>query len=355
MNVSKVVEEFLTSHKVAASVLYAEEKHPLYRVFISLDAGTQLSKLMNLSSEIGLALKAKDVPIIQPLYSQGSVKLEFLLDEYPIVDFHTLVKNTDFSFYELPCLLGASDIDKPLVVDLKSAPHMLIGGTTGSGKSMILHSVLNSLMQVAATKAIEFVLIDPKHVEFALYAKNKYLAKPMVCTTVDSAESALNWAVKKMNERLALLSNTACRDWESYRKLGHANKKPYTVIVIDELSDLLLSGKKSIKQNLTMLAQKSRAAGIHLVVATQHPSAKVLSSELRANFSTVVGCKVASAVHSRVLFGVSGAQNLLGCGDALINGSGMDMLRFKGCFVDFAKVEAAQKRMRPSFLSRMLG
>ena len=353
MTDKEILESFFKTNKIKAEVVLAEDRFPLNRFFIKMGAETQISDISKYSREIGLALKALDAPIVQTLYKEGMLRLEVMLGEHPTISYSDLENQIPFNEHALPCILGAKNIVEPLVIDLQKAPHILLGGTTGSGKSIMLHAMINSLMQKAALENnVKFALIDPKQVEFIGYKKYKNLFAPIANSPVE-ATSLLESLVLEMEARLANLKKHGARDISGL-KPRLRKKMPYIVLFIDELSDLFISNKKS-KSLLIQLAQKSRAAGIHIVAATQHPSAKIIPGELKANFPYVIGCKVASAIHSRILFENGGAEKLLGNGDAILNGGNYDMQRFKGCYLSMEEIEKRQKLFRKGFFQKRLG
>lgn len=346
------VNRFFKSKGVDATVVQAEEVYPLSRFSIELGDDAQVSHVEKYSRELGLELKSLHQPIFKTNYSEGVIEAEVMLDNHPTIRFENLINSLDLSKYILPCLLGTEDVDSPFVIDLQKAPHILIGGSTGSGKSMMLHCAISSLMRYAHISYTKFLLFDPKHVEFSAYKKSKHLCGPII-TSGSEANDSLKSLVETMESRLGLLSKLGVRNVsELPLKKRKKHKLNYIVCVIDELSDLFV-GNKHIKKNLQRLLQKCRSSGIHFIVATQHPSAKVVPGELKANLPYVVGCRVASAAHSRVLFEQSGAERLLGNGDALVSGGDYNMSRFKGALVESSFLEVEQKTMQRSFFARI--
>lgn len=350
MSMQTTVAELLLNHKVDFDSVKLEENHPMYSVYVNPKNNSSLRKAQRLAPILGMKLNSISEPIVKIDYEKGMLHFGLLMDNHPLVNYHEFVSEQTL-VGEIPCFLGTKDITKPIVLDLQTAPHVIIGGTTGSGKSMMLHCIINSLFAVAE-KGIDVSLIDPKYVEFVPYASCKFTKS--IANTKECSYRIISEHIEEMNRRLQLLNKKGLRDWKDYRKKGSAHKKPYKIIIIDELSDLILSSGKAFQDLLVHLLQKSRAAGIHVVAATQHPSSKVIPGELRANFPCVIGCKVASSTHSRVLFGCNGAEKLIGKGDAYINGLGFNMQRFQGALVDMNIVDKNQRKISNSWFHRFL-
>ena len=347
MTRTEELDSLLAGMKIDAKVIRDEINFPYNKFWIALGPKETLKRIENKSVEIGLGMKAS-APICTPDYEAGAIVLEFMEGVHPLVDFDSSVKKFGFSDganvlsshilkknkggaseYELPCFLGVTDVTKPLVVDLVDFPHLLIAGGTGSGKSVCMHSIYQSLRMHSKQNRVKFVLIDPKILEFARYEGDSSL-KYSVATTPEQADAVLLDLTKEMNKRLVMLKKSGCRDLKEYRqKTGHGS---YIVVFIDELSDLMQASGKRFEDSLCKLAQKSRAAGIHIVQATQYPKADIITSKIKANFDGRICFKVADAPQSRVMLGDknNGAAYLEGKGDAYLSGSTFNMLRFRG-------------------------
>jgi len=227
----------------------------------------------------------------------------------------------------------------PYVLDITKAPHILISGTTGSGKSSIIHSCIISILWKYSPENISLVLIDPKYVEYAYYEKIPHLALP-IARSIDEIENSLNYCLDKMRERYKILSEKKVKNIkEFFEKYPEENiSMPYLVIFIDEYADIIMQ-KKSLEDSIIRLAQMSRAAGIHIILSTQRPSVNIVTGILKANFPTRIACKVSSSIDSRVILGIDGAERLLGGGDMLIfNNSGL-IERFHGIYIDLETME----------------
>mgnify|MGYP001568131531 CR=1 FL=1 len=348
-------ENVLTSLGIKAKVESVEENYPLCRYFIRLDPQTRLAKLEGMAEDIALAMRPIAPPVIRPAFNSGQVIVEMMFAEHPIVEFDRLFN--DNMPGNLPLLLGATDIATPLVIDLAKMPHLIVAGTTGSGKSMLLHAMISSIMRTYASVGIKLALVDPKLVEFDRYSKHPALLYPVV-NDADLAIDMLNDLKDEMNNRYKVFQKYQCRDISEYRV--KFKKIPYIVLVIDELADLMRV--KGFEKLLCELAQKSRAAGIHIVAATQHPSSKVLTGEIRANFPSKIACKVSTQVHSRVVLDRNGAENLLGKGDALLLDEAGGTFRFRGALVNHSNSAQRPRSKSPddksskskSFFERLL-
>jgi S-DNA-T family DNA segregation ATPase FtsK/SpoIIIE len=319
-------EGTLTSLGIKAKVESVDEKFPLCRYFVRLDPQTRLSKLEGMAEDIALAMRPIAPPVIRPAFNTGQVIVEMMFDSHPTIPFSSIFDPTAEG--NIPLTIGTTDITKPLVIDLTKMPHLIVAGTTGSGKSMLLHAMISSIIKLYSDIGIKLALVDPKLVEFDRYAKHPALLYPVV-NDAELAIDMLQDLRDEMNNRYRVFQKYKCRDILEYRE--KVRKIPFIVLVIDELADLMRV--KGFEKLLCELAQKSRAAGIHIIAATQHPSSKVLTGEIRANFPSKIACKVTTQVHSRVVLDRHGAENLLGKGDALLLDEAGNTFRFRGAFV----------------------
>jgi len=295
---------------------------------ILLNPGGTFRRLEQFSTEIALSLKALSEPLIYPVTKEGIIRMEITVSEPGNVYFKDIVSSDVFneSRAKLPLALGKNRTGEPIIVDLAAMPHLLVGGATGSGKSIMLQTIINSLL-INEKQFINFALIDPKRVEFSYYNSLSQLYGP-VARDVDGAMSLLERLVAEMENRFAKLEKAGVRDINSYK-----GRMPYIVVVIDELADLMMVSKKSTQGYICRLAQKSRACGIHLIIATQRPSVDVVTGLIKANFPARLSCQVSSAIDSRILLDRNGAERLSGNGDAIINCSEYNFVRFKGSYI----------------------
>jgi S-DNA-T family DNA segregation ATPase FtsK/SpoIIIE len=284
-------------------------------------------------------------PIIKTLLDKGLVEIEVLSNRIETVLFDKVIDNLETVDCEVPLVLGKSYNGNDLIVDLASMPHLLIAGATGSGKSILLHSILSGLMKF--DKGIRLALIDPKKVEFTYYNKIKHLKYPII-TDFEDALIVLKDLVSEMENRFSRMEKYSVNNIKSFNEIKQNRfvrffrKKefmPYLVVIIDEFSDLIQTSKKDFQKYISLLAQKARACGIHIIIATQRPSADVVTGLIKANFPARISMRVSSAVDSRVILGRNGAEKLLGRGDAILDSVGHSMLRFQGSYITPREVQ----------------
>ncbi len=326
---------------------------------IALETGLRLNKVTTLSEDIALKLKVPSVRIVAPLPGRDTVGIEVPNEHRQTVRLKELILATQAKAakMKLPVFLGKDVEGRPLCYDLADMPHLLIAGRTGTGKSVCLNTVLQSFLFTRRPDECRLILIDPKQVEFSGYANIPHLMHPVV-TKNEKAEAILSWAVDKMEERYELLRRARVRNIASYNELGWEEvlrrvdpqdenerqklpaKMPYVVIVIDEVGDLLMSMKKEVESHIIRLAQKSRAAGIHLILATQRPTVDVVTGLIKSNLPARICFQVASRSDSGVVLDEKGAEKLLGRGDMLFLQPGTSTLvRGQGAYVDDQEIE----------------
>ncbi|MEA2109358.1 MAG: DNA translocase FtsK [Pseudomonadota bacterium] len=313
-------------------------------------AGTKLSKIASLADDLALALSALSVRIIAPIPGKSVVGIEIPNLERENVYFKELITSTAFQDTKspLPLALGKDIGGSPFVTDLTKMPHLLIAGSTGSGKSVAINSMICSILFKAPPEQVRFILVDPKMLELSVYDNIPNLLLPVV-TNPKRAAAALRWAVEEMEHRYTLMSESGTRNINSYNRLARKNARqhdkedglqteilPYIVIVIDELADLMMIAAKEVESSITRLAQMARAAGIHLILATQRPSVDVITGLIKANFPARISFRVSSKIDSRTILDSMGAEHLLGNGDMLFlqPGSGTsNFTRLHGAFL----------------------
>lgn len=319
--------------KVKATVIKSRDEGSFLIFDIILNPGGTFRKLESCSMEIALALKSLANPLIYPVTSKGIIKMEVMIAPLDTIFFNNVISSKDFinSNFRLPLALGETRDGTKLIVDLVEMPHLLIGGSTGSGKSILLQTIINSIILSKAN--FRLALIDPKRVEFSYYNNLSYLYGP-ISNDVFSSIDLLHKLVEEMDRRFFLFEKVGCRDISCYKK-----PMPYIIIVIDELADLMMVSKKEVQILICRLAQKSRACGIHLVIATQRPSVNVITGLIKANFPSRISCKVSSIVDSRTILDRSGAEKLAGKGDAIIDCSYFNFKRFKGAYISEEEIK----------------
>ncbi len=306
------------------------------------EAGTKINKIASLSDDLAMALKATRVRIVAPIPGKDVVGIEVPNDNRETVYLKELLSKDTFTKDNSPIFLSlGKDISGlPKFMDLKKAPHLMIAGTTGSGKSVFLHSIITSMLFKATPQDLRFIMIDPKMLELSGYEDIPHLLHPVVTDPKKSA-AALKWAVKEMETRYKLLSDIGVRDIDSYNEKVQKNIDynpstdvlPYIVIIIDELADLMFVAPNEIKESITRLSQMARAAGIHLIVASQRPSADVVAGLIKANFPARISFAVSSKTDSRIILDSSGAEELLGKGDMLLLQPPNNLIRIQGSII----------------------
>lgn len=313
--------------------------------------GVKVSRIANLSDDIGRALMATTVRIEAPIPGKDSVGIEIPNRKRQTVFLRDVFESRNFTGNSSPLTvaLGKDIRGAPFVADLGRMPHLLVAGATGQGKSVFLNSILLSLLYKATPDQLKLLLIDPKRIELAVYAKLPHLVHPVV-TDMMLAQSALEWAVHEMDQRYESMARLGVRNIASYNeRLMKAGEElpeeaiglepmPYLVIVIDELADLMMTAAKEVQQHIIRLAQLARAAGIHLILATQRPSVDVVTGLIKANFPTRISFQVTSRHDSRTILDSIGAEKLLGRGDMLYMPGGSQIKRLHGCLVEDAEI-----------------
>ena len=312
------------------------------------EPGTKINKIASLSNDLAMALKATRIRIIAPIPGKDVIGIEVPNDLRETVYLKELLSKDQFKKSSSPInlSLGKDISGVPLFTDLKTAPHLMIAGTTGSGKSVFLHSIITSMLYKATPRELKFIMIDPKMLELSGYEDIPHLLHPVV-TDPKKAAAALKWAVKEMETRYKLLSDIGVRDIDSYNQKIESNKDydvltdslPFIVIIIDELADLMFVAPNEIKESITRLSQMARAAGIHLIVASQRPSADVVAGLIKANFPSRISFAVSSKVDSRIILDSSGAEELLGKGDMLLLRPPNNLVRVQGAIISDKEIE----------------
>ncbi len=288
--------------------------------------GIKLSKILTLVDDLALGLSAKSVRIIAPIPGKDVVGIEISNPKRELVYLKEILESSVFKNSDSPLTiaLGKDVSGNPVVTDLRKLPHLLIAGSTGSGKSIFLHSVILSLIYKSPPETIKFLMIDPKRIELSVYEKIPYLLHPVVLDP-KTATKALRWLVDEMDRRYAIFEEVGARNLDSYNE-NFEEKLPYIIVIIDELADLMVVSSREVETLLTRLAQMARAAGIHLLVATQRPSVDIITGTIKVNFPARISFQVTSKVDSRTILDTQGAERLLGAGDMLFMPPGSSYL-----------------------------
>ena len=341
------LEETLHSFNIDAQVTNVTQGPAVTRYEVHPNSGVKVKGIKNLADDIALNMEAKSIRIEAPIPGKPAVGIEIENDRINMVTVRELIDSAAFKKSEskITFAVGKDIAGKAIVADLKSMPHLLIAGSTGSGKSVCINSIITSILYKARPDEVKLVLIDPKVVELSNYNGIPHLLIPVV-TDPPKAAAALNWAVAEMDDRYRKFAEERVRDLGSYneamiKKGQEEDKMPQIVIVIDELADLMMAAPSQVEESICRLAQKARAAGMHLIVATQRPSVDVITGVIKANIPSRIAFAVSSQVDSRTILDMSGAEKLVGKGDMLFNplGSGKPV-RVQGPFISDSEVQA---------------
>ena len=344
---SKQLEKVLLDFGVKAKVIRATRGPVITRYELALAPGVKISKIVNLADDIALGLAARDVRIEAPIPGKAAIGIEVPNKEARPVTLREVLETTIFGEYssKLKVAFGKDIADQPIIGDLIKMPHLLVAGATGSGKSVCITSIINSILYNATPEEVKFLLVDPKIVELSQYNGIPHLLAPVVIDPKKAA-SALKWIVQEMENRYELFAAAGVRDIERYNKIKDGetiNWKPalpFIVVVIDESADLMMVAAGEVEEAICRLAQMARAAGIHLVIATQRPSVDVITGVIKANIPSRISFAVSSQIDSRTILDATGAEKLLGRGDMLYSPLGVNKaLRVQGCLVTDDEVQ----------------
>jgi len=307
--------------------------------------GVKVSKIINLSEDLARNTSSTSTRV-SVIPGKNTVGIEIPNEEREGVSLREIISYDKFQKKDvrLPIALGKSISGMPIVGDLTSMPHLLIAGTTGSGKSVCINTIIVSLLYKLSPDLCKFILIDPKMLELSTYEGIPHLLTPVI-TDAKKATSALSWTVKEMNSRYKLMSKVGVRNIDGYNA-KHKLKMPYIVVVVDEMSDLMLVAGKEIENYIQKLSQMARAAGIHIIMATQRPSVDVITGTIKANFPTRISFQVSSKIDSRTILGEQGAEQLLGKGDMLFMSSANRIVRIHGPYVSEQEIEKITNSLR---------
>ncbi|MFE4759877.1 DNA translocase FtsK, partial [Bacillus mycoides] len=346
---------------VGAHVINVSQGPAVTRFEVQPDPGVKVNKITNLSDDIKLSLAAKDIRIEAPIPGKSAIGIEVPNKESKPVFLREILRSPVFTKSESPLTvaLGLDISGDPIVTDIRKMPHGLIAGATGSGKSVCINAILTSILYKAKPHEVKLILIDPKMVELAPYNSVPHLVAPVI-TDVKAATAALKWAVEEMERRYELFAHAGARDLTRYNTIVSGREipgetLPYIVIVIDELADLMMVAPGDVEEAICRIAQKARACGIHLLVATQRPSVDVITGLIKSNIPTRIAFTVSSQVDSRTIIDIGGAEKLLGRGDMLFLGNGTSKpVRVQGVYVSDDEIERTvdhvKKQMKPNYL-----
>lgn len=342
---AQLLEDTLRDFGIEAKVVNIEKGPVITRYELQPASGIKVQWIASLADDIALVMKSYNVNVIAPLPGKGTVGVDVPNVNISYVYLREVIESPEFEKHQslLALALGKTVAGEPLIADLTNMPHLLIAGTTGSGKTVCINSLLTSLLYRATPDEVKFILIDPKMVELAHFNGLPHLIVPVV-TDANQAVASLEWAVAEMESRYQLLAKAGVRNILSYNEKKKEPQLPkhlpYIVIIIDELADLMLTASKEIESAIARLAQLSRAIGIHMILATQRPSVDVITGVIKANFPSRISFKVASKVDSRTVLDINGADKLLGKGDMLFIPPGSSKpIRAQGCLIKDEEIE----------------
>jgi DNA segregation ATPase FtsK/SpoIIIE, S-DNA-T family len=356
-----LLNETLKNFNVGARVVNVTQGPAVTRFEVQPEPGVKVNKITNLSDDIKLSLAARDIRIEAPIPGKHTIGIEVPNETSRPVLISEILQTSGFNENTSPLAvaLGLDIAGTPVVTDLNKMPHGLIAGATGSGKSVCINTMLVSLLYKAHPDDVKLLLIDPKMVELAPYNQIPHLVSPVI-TDVKAATASLKWAVEEMERRYELFAHTGVRDISRFNELAlehkrYSEKLPYIVIVIDELADLMMMSPADVEEAICRIAQKARACGIHLIIATQRPSVDVITGLIKANVPTRVAFSVSSQVDSRTIIDISGAEKLLGRGDMLFLENGKSKpFRLQGTFVSDQEIDDivafVRKQRDPEYL-----
>jgi len=351
---SRLLEKKLSDFGVQGTVTEVHPGPVITTYELEPAPGVKINRITNLADDLALALKAQGIRIIAPIPGKAAIGIEIPNTERETVQLTDVLNTVEFrdTKYKLPIALGKDYVGNPSLTDLTRMPHLLIAGTTGSGKSVSLNAMICSILFTATPDTVKMIMIDPKRLELSAYEGIPHLLHPVVVNPKKAAQ-VLKWAVDEMERRYKIIGSIGVKSIERYNKQARTavsigtdpeseplpEKLPYIIIIIDELADLMMVAQRHVEDSLARLAQMARAAGIHLILATQRPSVDVITGIIKANFPTRISFQVSSKVDSRTILDQLGAEKLLGAGDMLFLPPGTSKLeRIHGAFLSDAEI-----------------
>jgi len=347
-----MLEKKLLDYRVTGQVVAVQPGPVVIQFEFELSPGTKVSKVIALQDDLARSMSAHSVRVAGNIPGKNAIGIELPNEEREMVFMRDVLASKAFvsKKHILPLALGVDIAGQPVVTDLAKMPHLLVAGTTGSGKSVSVNTMICSMLMTHSPKELRLIMVDPKMLELSMYDDIPHLLVPVV-TNPSKAAKALAWAVYEMERRYRLMSETKVRNIAGFNKVAKENAEagktgeqaehmPYIVVLIDELADLMMVAGKEVEQSICRLAQKARAAGLHLILATQRPSVDVITGLIKANLPSRLAFQVSSKIDSRTILDQMGAEQLLGHGDGLLSNLGKDLIRVHGAFIDDDEVIA---------------
>ena len=335
------LEDVLSSFGISAKVVNATQGPTVTRYEIEPAQGVKVSRIVNLTDDIALNLAAQHIRMEAPIPGKSAIGIEVPNTKTEAVHLRDVLDCSDFKDARggIPVGLGKDIAGKPVITDLAKMPHLLVAGTTGSGKSVCVNTLISSILFSRKPEEVKLLLIDPKMVELSVYNGIPHLMAPVV-TDMKKAAAVLRWAVREMEARYKAFAASGKRDIKSYNEAHPKSAMPLIVLIIDELADLMMTAPDDIEESISRLAQMARAAGIHIVLATQRPSVNVITGSIKANVPSRISFAVGSQIDSRTILDMAGAEKLLGKGDMLFSPIGANKpIRVQGAFISDDEVE----------------
>lgn len=346
---SAILEATLETFKIPAKVINVVRGPKVTRYELSMPVGIPVSRVLSYEKDMSMNLAARNgIRIEAPIPGKNAFGVEVANDKTSMVGLRELLESPEFQNFKgpLPVAIGKNISGEVIIKSLPKMVHCLVAGSTGSGKSVFLHSLIMSLMFKHSPDELRFIMIDPKRVEFSRYNRMPHLMLPEVVTECSKAVNALNWAVKEMERRFQLLMENECQKIDQYNALdkvrkGEEKRLPYLIIIVDELAELMGVAKKDVEGKIQRITQLGRACGIHMVVATQRPSVDVVTGVIKNNLPTRIAFSLSSYVDSKTILDEAGAEKLLGQGDMLFSGQDSNQkIRLQGAFVSDEEIKA---------------
>lgn len=341
---ARIIEETLESFGIEGKIVQIDVGPTVTCYELKPARGVKVSKIVNLADDLSLSLATSGIRIEAPIPGKSHVGIEVANDKKEVVGFKEIISSNKFikSKHAIPFAMGKSISGEPIISAIEKMPHLLVSGATGSGKSVCINTIIMSILYKHSPDEVKLLLIDPKVVELSVYNGIPHLIMPVI-TDPKKASSSLFWAISEMEKRYKLFEENQVRDIKGYKKAAESDDSmenlPYIVVIVDELSDLMMTAASEVEDYITRLAQKSRACGIHLIIATQRPTVDVITGTIKANIPSRISFAVTSQIDSRTILDTQGAEKLLGKGDMLYaSADSMKPVRIQGAFVSDEEV-----------------